>query len=111
MSELIADYIDTAMDLIEERGLAKRSLQNKQGAVCMQGGLNIAIHGVARPGVPFFYQKDSPLELALNAILAAIHATGSRATSVTGWNDYGGRTIEQVLDVGRAAAKAERMQP
>lgn len=109
MSELIADYIDHAMDLIEVRGHAKRALENGEGAICMMGGLNIAIYGEVRPHQTH-HSNIAPFQQACNAILDAIHATGSRATTVHGWNDYKGRTLQQVLDVGRSAAKQLRLK-
>lgn len=110
MSELIADYIDEAMDLMEVRGLTKRRLEDSEGAICMMGGLNIAIYGSARPEHHEKWTDIAPFTAACNAILDAIHATGSRAETVHGWNDYAGRTLQQVLDVGRSAAKQLRME-
>ena len=109
MSELIADYIDEAMDLMEVRGLAKRTLESYDGGICMMGGLNIAIYGESRPTLT--PKTDiAPFMAACEALLGAILATGSRAKTVHGWNDYRGRTLQQVLDVGRSAAKQLRME-
>ena len=95
-----------AADLVEERGLAKFTQEDKSGAVCVQGAIQIALYG--RP----FSNDWSPEATAANVVFGKyVKANGpdperalDNGSGNAHWNNMPTRTKEEVVAALRGAA-------
>ena len=96
-SDLLADLFEKAACSIDERGLSYGEFQNKEGAPCLWGAINIAMYGD-----PFQCTKASAFVLqALKPFCGGEHPVD--------WsNFYGRRKAEEVSALLRTARDAVR---
>jgi hypothetical protein len=94
MSDQVADVLDDAADLLERGGWIQEALYDSEGGFCSVGAL--------------YEVCEDPL--VRNAAYGALFPLNGRR-SVADWNNDPSRTMQEVLDAFRAAAKAERMRP
>ena len=92
MSAEVADIFDGAADLIERHGWCKGVAKDERGRLCAIG----ALHDAAMlTHCAFGFMAEGQLEEELGR-------------SVAEWNDEPVRTVQEVLDALRAAAKVAR---
>lgn len=113
----VADAIDDAADLIEERGWCQGAAMNVRGEFCMVGAIHYAVYG----GWKYVSEKSSKYaDYASNSakvkaawsqifkFLPDMKGNRPRRHRIIKYNDAAGRTKQEVLDVLRAAAKDAR---
>lgn len=97
MNGEVSGILNRAADVIVERGWTTGEIQDRRGAVCLVGALNLAITGNSLDPV-FGNRKWSLAEAYLREVTDAPgHAWE--------WNDVPGRTKEQVIGALREAAR------
>jgi pyrimidine operon attenuation protein/uracil phosphoribosyltransferase len=101
MGALMADLLDEAAAILEHDGWCQADLHNDLGQHCAAGAITLAAFraDLDHRGV---YEQ-----LTHDGIRALEVSLGGRVP-VVDWNDTPGRTVQEVLDALRAAAKSER---
>jgi hypothetical protein len=96
----VADVLDDAADYIEKHGWCQNRLTDIAGRVCAAGAIRAAL-GIAESEIP----GDT-----YHAVRHAIYRVAplTHEVPLPSWNDAPDRTEQDVLDMFRAAAKAER---
>lgn len=119
MSDAVADVIDRAADIIEKVGWCWGSAVGEHGEVCASRALVLSAEMVS----PTLRDRTRTVQEAYKAISGVIaeaypgqHRLFTANASqdllgpiwIPGWNDAEGRTVTEVLDTLRLAAKKER---
>jgi hypothetical protein len=93
----VADRLEAAAELIEQRGHCQDGHTNEEGQLCMAAAMNLA-NGVAVDD-DHLYPEDAYVVRAIGA---------DRPNDIVTWNDQPGRTAAEVVAAFRAAAKLAR---
>jgi hypothetical protein len=95
----LADRLNAAADIIEERGHAHGDLEDARGRVCVVGALNVALTGCATD-----WQDDT------DELIKLVEAGPLHGAGVIEWNDRhrGGRFVHYKRDAVRLLRKAAR---
>jgi hypothetical protein len=104
----IADILETAADVIERDGHAKRTMENEIGQKCATGAINVAITGEAHYfnwllGGQACKIVCEALELAVNR--ADSLPSDGVVNTVVDWNNKPSTTAQEVIDGLRKSAK------
>lgn len=107
MSQLKDDLWKTLQVLVEY-GWEQGRNQNFRGNVCLQGAINIAILGKAYSGGSIPLSEVDRFRRRALAEVISRHFGGNEY--IIDWNDYPGRTLEEVLKLVSDAAIAETVK-
>lgn len=110
MSLAVAQVLDDALEVINERGWCQDTLEDGEGRVCAVGAVNYAIYG--RSSSWDTYPSQEELELA-GAVHHALRenidaASNNWVIDVIFYNNTPGRSIEDIKLWFKQAAEAER---
>jgi hypothetical protein len=113
VSATLADRLNAAADIIEERGHAHGTLEDNKGHVCLVGALRSAVTGSATSGLwASSSGKQAEFEDAKAAVAAVIenHAERNLTYRIFDWNDATrkGRFVHGKRDAVRLLRKAAR---
>jgi hypothetical protein len=112
MSQLTpAEILDRAADVIDERGHCKGTLENSRRAVCANGAILVAYHGVPDWPGDLGAPEHNTLLGAIRSLAAAVDASAIVLEwGVPDWNNAPERTAAEVTSTMRAVALTLRAQ-
>ena len=104
-NEELADYFDAAHDLLLTEGWVQKAMRSDEGRCAM---------GAMCDALPFFKASNGRTRFSVvrdqmyEVVLGEIGHKRGRGSRIAEWNDRGGRTIDDVLDLFRRCAKTLR---
>lgn len=100
---------EAAIDAIERRGWTQGIVEDDDGRICLVGAVNVASRGTATNVKTRHVAIERQRAKALSDIYAEIRANDLVDSSgwITQYNDAPGRTVDEVIEVLRYAAKRE----
>lgn len=104
-----AELLDRTADLIEERGHAKETLQDREGRLCLVGAVHVALWGDICIGRLLDRASQQSLDLRAGA-LDALHRYLNlpHICELPAWNNAPAREAHEVIDACRHTAKVLR---
>ena len=100
----VSETLNKAADLIEERGWAQGSAgwAESESGLCLEGGIQAATGMLSHTGI-----TECSAYRAVWNHLRTDSRWGFFRTNLFDWNDVGGRTANEVIEVLRACALIE----
>ena len=111
------DVLLAAADAIMMRGLCKGWMigdapadQPEKAPLCAAGAVNMAVHGTAlTPERRWHSQRPMEESIVIRALDVVAEVVGVKdASRVSVWNDYSGRTADEVVEALHTAARRNR---
>jgi hypothetical protein len=93
-----------AAEIVRQRGLAKFTQQDKEGRVCVQGAISIAITG--KPFCSSYHEEYCEITRILARYLQDKGEVGAKESGNAYWNNAPHRTAEQVIAALEDCARA-----
>ena len=96
---MIADVLDGAADLLEERGWCQNDYETPEGQMCLAAALTESA---------LRYHQSWSVALAAAVEARGVVMKATRTRSVPAYNDADGRTLPEILTLVRGLAKDQR---